>query len=91
MRKIIQYNYLEAFFKDRKLDLLSIPTQTHKLHLPKLEFNALGADHLAVPGHSNYMNPGKNLNLFEKMLTKADESASEVGKKGFLTKSMVQP
>jgi hypothetical protein len=37
------------------------------------------------------MNPGKNFNLFEKMLTKTDDSASEVGKKGFLTKSMVQP
>jgi hypothetical protein len=61
---------LEAFFKDRKLELLSIPTQTHKLHLPKLEYNALGADHYAVPGHSNFKNPGKNFNLFEKMLTK---------------------
>jgi hypothetical protein len=37
------------------------------------------------------MNPGKNFNLFEKMLTKTDDQASEVGKKGFLTRSMVQP
>jgi hypothetical protein len=64
---------LEAFFKDRKLELLSIPTQTHKLHLPKLGYNALGADHYAVPGHSNFKNPGKNFNLFEKMLTKTDD------------------
>lgn len=82
---------MEAFFKDRKLELLSIPTQTHKQHLPKLEFNSLGADHFALPGHSNYLNPGKNFNLFEKMLTKSDDQASEVGKKGYLARSMAQP
>ena len=91
VRKIIQYNYLEAFFKERKLELLSIPTQTHRQHLPKLEFSALGADHLAVPGHSNYMNPAKNFNIFEKMLTKAEDAGSEAGKKGVLSRSMVQP
>ena len=32
------------------LDLLSIPTVMHKQHLPKLEFNALGPDHVPLPG-----------------------------------------
>jgi hypothetical protein len=44
--------------------------------LPKLEFNSLGPDFVALPGHSNYMNPGKNFNLFEKMLTRSEDAGT---------------
>jgi hypothetical protein len=37
------------------------------------------------------MNSGKNFNIFEKMLTNAEDAGSEVGKKGLLSRSMVQP
>jgi hypothetical protein len=37
------------------------------------------------------MNPAKNFNIFEKMLTKADDTGIEASKKGLLTRSMVQP
>jgi hypothetical protein len=81
---------LEAFFKERKLELLSIPTLSHKQQLPKLEFNALGPDFIPVQGNSNFMNPGKNFNLFEKMLTKTEDPSNDLSKKGgaVINKSM---
>ena len=65
IRKILKYNYLETFYKEKKLELLSIPSINHKMHLPKLEFNAIGLD----PPASN----AKNFNLFEKLLTKTGD------------------
>jgi len=69
VRKILKYNYLESFYKERKVDLLSIPTITHKQHLPKLDFNSLDQS----PSTNSYVNSYKNFNLFEKLLTKVED------------------
>ena len=42
INSIIKYNYLEDFYKERKVELLSIPTINFKMNMPKMEFNAIG-------------------------------------------------
>jgi hypothetical protein len=68
IQRILRYNYLDALYVDRRLELLSIPTLNHKAQLPKLGFNSIGQDAKANPGLSNFMS-NKNPNIFEIMLT----------------------
>lgn len=42
INRIIKYNYLEEFFQQRKVELLSIPTVNFKMNMTKMEFNATG-------------------------------------------------
>ena len=72
INRILRYNYLESFYQERKVELLSIPSQNHKAHLPKLEYNSIGSDAKAIPGQSHYNNGNKNCNIIEIMLTRKD-------------------
>lgn len=42
IQKILRYNYLDAFYKEKQVDLLSIPNTFFKETLPSLEFNSVG-------------------------------------------------
>ena len=42
INRIIKYNYLEYFYKEKKVELLSIPTANFKMNMSKMEFNAIG-------------------------------------------------
>ena len=42
INSIIKYNYLEDFYKEKKVELLSIPTMNFKMNMPKMEFNSVG-------------------------------------------------
>ena len=42
INRIIKYNYLEDFYKEKKVELLSIPTANFKMNMSKMEFNAIG-------------------------------------------------
>ena len=50
VERIIRYNYMESFFTEKKIELLSIPVASHKLDMPKLEFNSIGPDANPLPG-----------------------------------------
>ena len=71
IQRILRHNYLDAFYQERRAELLSIPTSNHKLHLPKREFNAIGQDATPIPGQSpSFTNSNKACNIFEIMLTR---------------------
>jgi hypothetical protein len=63
IHRILKYNYLESFYQEKKIELLSIPTVNYKMHLPKLEFSSTGSNLPANKGN-------KNCNIFELMLMK---------------------
>lgn len=42
IHRILKYNYLESFYQEKKIELLSIPTVNFKMTMPKLEFNSIG-------------------------------------------------
>lgn len=63
INRIIKYNYLEEFFQQRKVELLSIPTQNFKMSMTKMEFNSTGPS--LQPRGNN-----KNINIFESILIK---------------------
>lgn len=60
INSIIKYNFLEEFFREKKVELLSIPTSHFKAGMTPLGFNSLGPN-LAK-------RDGKNVNIFEAML-----------------------
>ncbi|CDW72170.1 leucine rich repeat-containing protein [Stylonychia lemnae] len=62
INRIIKYNYLEEFFQNKKIELLSVPTLNFKQNMPKMEFNATGQN--AV------LRGNKNINIFENILIK---------------------
>lgn len=72
--RVIKYNYIEDFYKSRKVELFSIPTQNFKLNMPKMEFNAIGHNINSqalrnLLGAEN-RSTAKNLNIFEHILVK---------------------
>ncbi len=60
INRIIKYNYLEDFFREKKVELLSIPTMNFKMNMTQMGFNATGAN---LPKKGS-----KNVNIFEAML-----------------------
>lgn len=76
INRIIKYNYIEDFFKVKKVELLSIPTLNFKQSMPKMEFNSIGPNinsqalrNLLSHGERP-SNSAKNVNIFEHILVK---------------------
>eukprot|EP00347_Sterkiella_histriomuscorum_P016537 403352814 len=63
INRIIKYNYLEDFYKEKKVELLSIPTANFKINMSKMEFNAIGSNFQPRQGGNS-----KNVNIFEQIL-----------------------
>lgn len=70
IQRILRHNYLENFYQERKVELLSIPTAAFKTSMPKLEFNSIGPDAPSMP--SSHHAPPRNCNIFEIMLTRKE-------------------
>ena len=58
--KVIKYNYLDDFYKEKCNELLSIPTNLYKNYIPNLEFNSLNT-RIQRKEHN------KNINIFETL------------------------
>ena len=54
IQKILRYNYSESFFKEKQLELLSIPNSGFKATMPRLESNSIGPDVVVLPASSLY-------------------------------------
>jgi hypothetical protein len=54
IQRILRHNYLESFYQERKVELLSIPTTAYKLFMPKLEFNSIGPDAAVIPASMHF-------------------------------------
>lgn len=70
INRIIKYNFIEQFFSEKKVELLSIPTANFKMNMTKMEFNS--------SGHSLLNKGSKNINIFESMLMKKGMTSSNI-------------
>ena len=67
--KVIKYNYLDDFYKEKCNELLSIPTNLYKNYIPNLEFNSLNT-RIQRKEHN------KNINIFETLNSNYNYSQS---------------
>ena len=68
VQKILRYNYSENFYKEKQLELLSIPIQSFKSRMPPFDFNSIGPD---AQGRRN---------IFELMLTRKNDGSQKVNR-----------
>jgi len=59
---VLRYNYLDDFYAQKNVDLITIPHNYFKTNLPSLEFNAIKKD---IKGRH-----GKQPNIFEVIMQK---------------------